>query len=173
MSRFRNLSLAVAGAVVAVSTLVVAAPGASAAAPRCAGWGYRHHVNASGWVDREMFIIFPAHSPDERVEPDVGEGYWSCSLVQGSTGDGVAALQQNINSCYYPGVIDTKLEEDGQFGRLTKAALVAVQQRHGIEANGQYGPQTARTMYHIYNNWRDMHSGCSRLDLWGWPGNSR
>ena len=100
-----------------------------------------------------------------------GYGYWSCSLVQGSVGQGVTRLQINLNDCY-PGVIGPQLAEDGQFGNKTKAALIAVQKWHGIEANGQYGPQTARYMSHSYVDFRGYPSSCLTLSAFGWPGDS-
>ncbi len=171
MTPIRAFGATLAGILVAVVTVVAAAPPASAAAPPCTGWGLRHDVMESGALDPYLRIYFPAHTPDEATYG--GEGYWSCSLVQGSQGEGVEALQTIINQCYVPSVVEYHLEVDGDFGSLTKAALVEVQRRHGIVANGQYGPQTARTIYHAsYNPFGPVVHGCARLTHFGWPGNS-
>jgi hypothetical protein len=149
---------------------VIAAPPASAAAPACTGTGSRFDLTEYGELNTDLEMFFPAHSHTTYTYG--GQGFWSCSLVQGSTGNAVDDLQQDINACYYPNVVDELLEPDGRFGPLTKAALVDVQRRHGIEANGQYGPQTARTMYHRYYNWKTASWSCARLEHFGWPGNS-
>lgn len=165
-------SIVVAGLLFAGVTVLTASP-ASAAAPRCSGQGWRYNM-----INPYEKLWFPAHSPDSRaflLSPTgewvtVGYGFWSCSLVQGSTGEGVRQLQVDMNACY-SGLIGTPLSEDGLFGSRTKAALIKVQQWHGIEANGQYGPQTARTMqHHGYND--NEGSKCKTLSEMGFPGNS-
>jgi hypothetical protein len=169
----RTLAAAVAGIVAVTVTVVAAAPPASAAAQPCTGAGMRIFLR-DGLLDDDLWLFFPAHHPDEKVyysAAPAGYGYWSCSLVQGSVGNAVVYLQNGLNECY-PGVIGTPLQVDGQFGPKTKAALVKVQQWHGIEANGQYGPQTARTIYHDYVDFRGYPSSCLTLSDFGWPGNS-
>jgi hypothetical protein len=163
----RRAAIILAG-MLAVGAVVAGAPAASAAAPRCTGAGWRIYIAPDGTAYHNLLIFFPAHSPDVRIPGGQGGGYWSCSLVQGSTGEGVRELQQNLNYCYGD-VIGAPLEQDGQFGPLTKAALVEVQRFHRIEANGQYGPQTARTIEHPkFTGW----GGCITLSDFGWPGNS-
>jgi len=123
-------------------------------------------------------IYFPAYNHTEAIlawpTPDYyvinGYGYWSCSLVKGSVGEGVRALQENLNFCY-SAVIGPRLDEDGRFGSLTKAALVRVQQYHAITADGEYGPQSARTIYHRMAD-RSGGEWCATLAQAGWPGNS-
>lgn len=151
---------------------------ASAATPSCTGQGHRKgaaHVPGVGEVP--LVIYFPAHSHQQVVWQlingswvDVGQGYWSCALRQGSTGAGVWRLQFTLNYCYSQ-VTGTWLSLDGEFGPRTKAALVKVQEHHGISNDGQYGPQTARTINHP----ADMQTGdapCGTLSWAGWPGNS-
>jgi Putative peptidoglycan binding domain len=85
-----------------------------------------------------------------------GSPRWSCYLSYGSTGEAVKSLQRALNYCYsnsdHSYVLNAvnlgfdPLAVDGQFGRKTRAALVAAQQYHGISADGGYGPQTATTM---------------------------
>lgn len=175
----RTAAVLAAGLTVAVLTVVTASP-ASAAAPRCDGEGERLEMS-SPYLPTGNTIFFPAYNHEERVvgwpAPDypvtLGHGYWSCSLVRNSVGEGVRALQQNLNFCYV-GIIGPRLEEDGQFGSLTKAALARAQRYHGIQDNGEYGPQSARTLYHkvvdptggVGSEW------CTSLTLAGWPGNS-
>lgn len=170
MTRFRALTTVLAGVLGVLATMAVVAPPVSAAAHPCSGVGYRVDLTESGGPNEDLRIFFPAYLHDGRT--DGGAGYWSCALAQGARNDAVTMLQFSINRCYYPHVVDTLLAEDGDFGSKTKAALVKVQRQHGIEANGQYGPQTARTMYHHYWNYPDDHPGCAALWMFGWPGNS-
>jgi hypothetical protein len=165
----RAVTIAVAGGLMALATVVAVAPPADAAAPRCTTRGWRAYVISPGQYSFDTWISFPAHSPEVT---DGGYGFWSCSMVQGSTiNEAIKALQLDINTCY-PG-LSPVLKDDGQFGSRTFAALKKVQESHGIENNGQYGPQTARTMYHRY--WHGDSStrpGCATLESFGWPGNS-
>ena len=164
----RAFVIAVAGGLMALATVVAVAPPADAAAPRCTGNGLRYYWSG-GQLSTNTWITFPAHSPNTNTFG--GFGFWSCSLVQGSTGPAVKTLQQDINACY-PG-LSPVLKEDGQFGSRTLAALAEVQESHAIVDNGQYGPETARTMYH-HRYWRigSPGSGCSDLSSFGWPGNT-
>jgi hypothetical protein len=167
----RKMAMIVAGMLIAGS-VVAGAPAASAAAPRCTGQGHRTYVDPdTGGRDTEAWIYFPAHSPTAWHWG--GEGYWSCSLVQGSTATGaIQDLQATMNTCYLA-TIGTRLNVDGQFGPKTKAALIQVQRSHGIVDNGQYGPETARTMKHYWVHHTDGVSwGCSTLAMFGWPGDS-
>jgi hypothetical protein len=164
----RRAAIIVAG-ILMVGAVVGWAPAASAATPRCTGIGWRMLVYSNGTWDENAWTFFPAHSPTAQVWG--GQGYWSCSLVQGSTGAGVKQLQRDMNFCYET-VIPAPLEEDGQFGQRTKDALVKVQQYLSIEFNGQYGPQTARTMRHRFVDSRYGFNGCLTLSDTGWPGNS-
>lgn len=178
-SRRGRLAAIVLAGMMSVGVVVAEAPAASAAAPRCTGRGWRVFRAEDGTYANGAEVYFPAHSPDQVVwgplagGPDVivGKGYWSCSLVPGSTGEGVRALQGGLNACY-SGIIGTPLITDGQFGTKTKAALIKVQQWHGIEANGQYGPQTARSIFHFFYNWHVGGASCLSMGLAGYPGNS-
>lgn len=170
--------MAAAGLLVAGITVVTASP-ASAAAPVCTGFGIRIGKDAN-WNVRTVEVYFPAHSPDTRVwhpysGAQMGNGFWSCSMQRGTRTEAVRRLQITLNQCYQH-VTHTTLEEDGDFGSLTKAALVKVQQHHGISADGQYGPQTARTITHGVGMWDIMTGkwsfGCAPLSWAGWPGDS-
>jgi peptidoglycan hydrolase-like protein with peptidoglycan-binding domain len=59
-------------------------------------------------------------------------------LRQGSKGNAVKTLQQNLNK-----VMGLKLAVDGEFGPATKQAVEAFQRTHGLTVDGEYGPQTA------------------------------
>jgi peptidoglycan hydrolase-like protein with peptidoglycan-binding domain len=157
----RKAALALTGALT-LAGLVVAAPAADAAAPQCTDDGWRVFNNP---YDNRVQMWFPAHSPETFA--GLGYGYWSCSLVQGNKGYGVRELQFELNECY-----GEHLERDGDFGRLTKEALVRAQQSHGITANGQYGPQSARTLRHPFYNWATGYEGCWTLKDFGYPGDS-
>jgi peptidoglycan hydrolase-like protein with peptidoglycan-binding domain len=62
-------------------------------------------------------------------------------LRQGSKGETVRTLQRNLNR-----VMGSGLGVDGDFGALTKAAVVAFQRRYGLAVDGEYGPQSAAMM---------------------------
>jgi len=64
-----------------------------------------------------------------------------CDLFEGSSGAGVKAMQQGMNSCYGAGIT-----ADGQFGPKTRSALIAVQGRIGVRADGIFGPNTRGAM---------------------------
>jgi peptidoglycan hydrolase-like protein with peptidoglycan-binding domain len=69
------------------------------------------------------------------------ETSWNCQLRQGNTGQGVSALQENLNRCYGAGLV-----VDGNFGSRTRSALVSAQRRAGTAADGVYGPNTRRAL---------------------------
>ncbi|MFG2022417.1 peptidoglycan-binding protein [Streptomyces sp. NPDC048825] len=65
----------------------------------------------------------------------------NCWLDRGMSNTAVRALQKNLNSCYGYG-----LATDGVFGALTESALISVQRRVGVRADGDYGPNTRDAM---------------------------
>lgn len=67
----------------------------------------------------------------------------NCNMVQGNVSQGVRQLQTTLNKCY-----GENLVEDGDFGSLTKAALIRAQQRAGTTADGIYGPNTRKAIKH-------------------------
>jgi peptidoglycan hydrolase-like protein with peptidoglycan-binding domain len=62
-------------------------------------------------------------------------------LRQGSKGNAVKALQQDLNK-----VMGSQLAVDGDFGPATKVAVETFQRKHGLTADGEYGPQSAAMM---------------------------
>jgi peptidoglycan hydrolase-like protein with peptidoglycan-binding domain len=60
------------------------------------------------------------------------------TLRSGTTGDEVKRLQQSLNQAGAA----PRLEEDGDFGARTEAALRAFQQKFGLEVDGVAGPDT-------------------------------
>lgn len=60
----------------------------------------------------------------------------------GSAGDGVETLQLTLRTCY--GMSDVAV--DGDFGSITRSALIDVQGREGITPDGLYGEQTYRNL---------------------------
>jgi Putative peptidoglycan binding domain len=82
-------------------------------------------------------------------------GYWvgstataDCYLSEGNTGNGVKALQQNLNYCYSAGLV-----VDGKYGALTTAAVTNVQRKVGATADGKYGPETRSLMNFAFRNY--------------------
>ena len=137
----KRLTMAVTLMMLTGSLLAVTPGTALAASPRC--WDNRQiHAPTSGDGNRKA-IELPV---DDRDTPD-----WRCRLWKGmGWNSGTGQLQRTLNRCYYSriNIIGTQLVEDGNFGSLTKAALIKVQQYHGITADGIYGPQTASTIIH-------------------------
>lgn len=64
-----------------------------------------------------------------------------CWLDRGMSNTAVRALQKNLNSCY-----GYSLATDGVFGALTESALISVQRKVGVVADGDYGPKTRDAM---------------------------
>ncbi len=62
-------------------------------------------------------------------------GYQSTTVQRGQTGRAVAALQQAL-----------RVTADGQFGRQTAAAVMTIQARYGLDANGIVDPRTWRAV---------------------------
>lgn len=58
------------------------------------------------------------------------------TLQQGSSGTAVATLQNDLDQLGY------NLSQDGQFGPLTRAAVVSFQANHGLATDGVVGPLT-------------------------------
>ncbi|WP_194894315.1 C40 family peptidase [Catenulispora pinisilvae] len=77
------------------------------------------------------------------VDGQIGPQTWSSLMVQiqsGSTGDAVKAAQLELNKYGYGVAVD------GSFGPGTNSAAVAFQSAHGLQNNGQIGPQTWETL---------------------------
>lgn len=82
-----------------------------------------------------------------------GNGYWykipsaggtagfSCVLEVGVSGNGVKALQENLNKCY-----GRSLTVDGVFGTATYNALMYAQGAAGIAVDGVYGSNTRKNI---------------------------
>ncbi|MEU7802588.1 peptidoglycan-binding domain-containing protein [Micromonospora arborensis] len=111
------------------TAIAVGATGAPAhaAAPRCNGAGFFRNIN--------------------RVLLDVPLYFFSggstvlCVMSRGDRGDDVSQLQWTLNYCY-----SERLKLDGDFGSLTRSALIRAQQRERVGADGVYGPETAMAM---------------------------
>ena len=77
------------------------------------------------------------------VDGQIGPQTWGSLMVQiqqGSTGDAVKAAQLELNKYGYGVAVD------GSFGPGTNSAAIAFQTAHGLQANGQIGPQTWETL---------------------------
>ena len=65
------------------------------------------------------------------------------TVKMGSKGDNARLLQHNLNQC------GATLVEDGDFGKLSTAALVRWQHANGLTADGIYGKKSAAKMKEI------------------------
>lgn len=97
------------------------------------------------------------------ADGNVGPNTWAAlapSLQQGNNSSAVKALQFQLNVKRGAGLV-----VDGDFGGLTKAAVVAFQQHAGIEANGIAGPITWR---HLISHHQPLGTGvCVAGGRWG------
>ncbi|KAJ1328191.1 peptidoglycan-binding protein [Microdochium nivale] len=96
---------------------------------------------------RGYFVFLPTKS-----------GSVECEMGRGSNSNAVLTLQITLNSkCYGYG-----LEEDGDFGRNTEAALIKAQNKHDAAADGIYGPETRKKMrWDAYND--DYVVSCRKI----------
>ncbi|MER7756196.1 peptidoglycan-binding domain-containing protein [Kitasatospora sp. NPDC097643] len=81
----------------------------------------------------------------------------AASLIQwGDSGSQVACLQQGLDYVNSAG-----LNVDSQFGQLTYTAVVNFQARHGLDKDGQVGPQTGGALKTDVRNsyYAFLHSG--------------
>jgi peptidoglycan hydrolase-like protein with peptidoglycan-binding domain len=68
-------------------------------------------------------------------------GSLDCWLVEGARGASVRALQDLLVKCY-----GKTMPADGNFGRVTRQALMDVQRTEKIVIDGRYGPQTRKAV---------------------------
>lgn len=137
------------------SLAIAGAAPAAAASPRCFDDERVLLPPRAGWPDQWRYINYP-------VENNVTHN-WRCAMSRGGQQgwSPVVTVQTNINYCYintgriagFPGSAGGRLDTDGDFGSLTREAVIRVQRYHGISADGIYGPQTAGTMYHFVEIW--------------------
>lgn len=64
----------------------------------------------------------------------------------GSRGTEVSTLQKNLNDCNNSG-----LNVDGNYGPLTRSAVIAFQKNNGLVPDGIYGPKTYAKMKEKFN----------------------
>jgi peptidoglycan hydrolase-like protein with peptidoglycan-binding domain len=76
-----------------------------------------------------------------------GSGNTSCLLVEGNNTNGVYKLEEALRLCY-----GQNLARDTHYGNDTTAAVKRVQDFHGIQVDGKYGPQTAGAMFFPLKN---------------------
>jgi hypothetical protein len=97
-------------------------------------------IRGASNIAPEVKALINKVAPDmlsERTAP-------ASSLVRGAAAPGapqnfsIAWLQQALNT-----IDDAGLEVDGEYGELTRAAVVAFQQRHSLEADGWAGAGTS------------------------------
>jgi peptidoglycan hydrolase-like protein with peptidoglycan-binding domain len=125
----------VAALVVGVAVALVPTGPAQAATPHC-----NAQTNIQSRVHPDIYVFAPFWFDPPRDYT----GTFNCLLSQGDRGDGVLRLQMSMNWCY-----GKHLTEDGDFGPLTRSALVSVQRTVGTSADGVYGPKTRAKMKHF------------------------
>lgn len=97
-------------------------------------YGSQHVAKVNDFIARKIrpdgFSTFKRAGTGTPPAPEVT--YWA---EEGSSGEHVKRLQQFL-----------KIDADGDFGPLTKAAVVAFQQNAGIDADGIVGPITLQKL---------------------------
>jgi hypothetical protein len=117
----RALRVVLLAGALALFSLVPAGP-ASAAYPTCTYYRVWYEANV----------------------PDVGStGSVDCVMGQGAQSTAVLYLQYTLNYCYFE-----HLQQDGQFGPLTRDALIRAQRKAGTYPDGVYGPLTRKAILH-------------------------
>ncbi|GEO26686.1 hypothetical protein AAC03nite_24710 [Alicyclobacillus acidoterrestris] len=86
-------------------------------------------------VDRDRILL----------DPGGWQQTMSTLLQEGSTGDAVKTLQQELNT-----VLGIKLTVDGDFGPKTEAAVKSFQQQYHLSVDGIVGPQTESALKAAY-----------------------
>lgn len=109
----------------AVALALLPAGAAAAATPQCT----------------QSAVHYPSSGYGPLLVPAASNGNRSCWMQRGNNSSAVAALQFALRDCYRENLVI-----DGDFGGLTKAALIRVQGRVGAVPDGGYGPETARKM---------------------------
>lgn len=87
--------------------------------------------------------------------PVTSAGNRDCRLEQGNVSGAVTRLQNALRSSKCG--VGSSIAADGQFGPATKSALIQMQKKLGIGADGIYGTQTANAM-----TWDQFTGGCSQ-----------
>uniref|UniRef100_A0AAU3GU05 Peptidoglycan-binding protein n=1 Tax=Streptomyces sp. NBC_01401 TaxID=2903854 RepID=A0AAU3GU05_9ACTN len=132
MDRIRNVRTRSAMTVGALLAGLIA--GAFAAAPSATA--------ATGPCTRAATIHNKVTNPTSyKYVPYAAANTSDCWLDRGMSNSAVTALQKNLNACY-----GYKLATDGVYGELTESALVSVQKKVGVKADGDYGPNTRNAM---------------------------
>ncbi|MFE5338775.1 peptidoglycan-binding protein [Isoptericola sp. NPDC056578] len=113
-----------------VSLLTILGGGLAAAVPASAATAYCNtmkHRSATG-----TYVPYSSSA-----------GTYTCYMnaTNKTRGDGVVQLQASMNYCF-----GQSIAADGVFGNNTRDALVAVQKKIGVTADGRYGPETRNKM---------------------------
>ena len=104
-----------------------------------------HMIPTIGEVRREMSLTptpLPPVPDTAWAQGTAAEVTAEPPLRNGSQGEKVRTLQERLQALgYYQGEID------GQFGPGTREAVLAFQQRNGLEADGLAGEETQKILY--------------------------
>jgi len=99
----------------------------------------------AGDVRREMNLTptpVPVMNSVMSITPEPGITMPGILYKSGSQGDEVAKIQERLAQLgFYSGQVD------GRFGTGTRAAVIAFQHQHGLDADGVAGPVTLETLY--------------------------
>jgi peptidoglycan hydrolase-like protein with peptidoglycan-binding domain len=130
LTAFLGLFLALGLTPVLAMNAAATTANAPAATPTCTSWSTHFADGTSDYVQHM---------------PSAGRNTYvlSCVLRQGNRNDAVKVLQRSLRVCS-----GYNLAIDGDYGPLTRAAVLDLQQRMngsynaGLEEDGEYGPET-------------------------------
>ncbi|WP_103063892.1 peptidoglycan-binding domain-containing protein [Actinomyces qiguomingii] len=146
-STIRTLHVVVASLVLAVATLV-ASPSAQALPYRECNNGWTYNVEVVGGGGSAVYV--PAYSAN-------GASTRNCWLERTTS----TRVRQEVRRLQY-GLQNSgqSLYADGIFGNITRTAVVNVQAKNRLPADGVYGPRTGSVITWCY--WYDRKQWCGR-----------
>lgn len=97
---------------------------------------------------------------DLPMEPELGDRL----LVNGCVGEDVRELQRRLIDLGYD---CGSYGADGEFGDCTELALMAFQQNHGCEADGEYGPETHAALNAALEAWNQTAQNPKGVEISG------
>ncbi|WP_282700813.1 peptidoglycan-binding domain-containing protein [Streptomyces sp. CC219B] len=131
------------------TTLVTATPAAAAS------WCNSYNISSKGfieWAGEAQIPVYKSSSTTTR----------NCQMSVGSNGSHVKALQKTLNKCY-----GRSLDVDGDFGSLTRSALIHAQKKafpkDSSQWDGIYGPNTRDALLWYYKPVTPGYDECSML----------
>jgi peptidoglycan hydrolase-like protein with peptidoglycan-binding domain len=145
MKRIHPFLAAAAG--LAAASLIALTPVLASAGPASAATAGVKPASTSAFCTGTSLVAGASdRGPVQLRVPTVGNGTgnWHCNLEFGDDNVAVARLQVALDSSNCE--LGAGLTVDGDYGSLTRQAVVNVQKARGAPADGEYGPVTGAVM---------------------------